>query len=219
VHRCRRLPQGDGERWRLRPEVSYTNRFVPSSWPATQRVIKRIRRLRVNLRSSKASPTTKEHSRAKTRLRKAYVDSPCVASLSLKLTPMGGCRTATEERSLILMLMRVHGIAEQRTFGSILMRVTMSKRHMAYVETAYSPCQFGIGRLVRFNRISHKGEKGCRQSLRPLVSSLSKNCLAPRAENRNSRFSQAFLVLGGPADRRPQSTRTTRYEYLAQKIH
>jgi hypothetical protein len=35
----------------------------------------------------------------------------------------------------------------------------MSKRHMAYVETAYSPCQFSIGRPARFNLISHKGER------------------------------------------------------------
>jgi hypothetical protein len=60
----------------------------------------------------------------------------------------------------------------QSTPHPILMRVTMSKRHMPYVETAYSPCQFGIGRLTRFNLISHKG-KGCRQSIRPLVPSLS----------------------------------------------
>lgn len=63
--------------------------------------------------------------------------------------------------SLTLMLMRVGGIAEQRTPGPTLMSVTVSKRHMAYVETAYSPCQFSIGRLARFNLISHSGEKGC----------------------------------------------------------
>jgi hypothetical protein len=61
---------------------------------------------------------------------------------------------------------------KRRTLGPVLMRVTMSKRHRAYVETAFSPCQFGIGRLARFNLISHKGNKGCRQSIRPLVPSL-----------------------------------------------
>jgi hypothetical protein len=34
------LRQGDGERWRLRPQVSHTNRSVPSFWSATRGVLK-----------------------------------------------------------------------------------------------------------------------------------------------------------------------------------
>ena len=95
------------------------------------------------------------------------------------------CRKGTlaaEERSLILMLMGVHGIAEHRTFGPVLMRVTMSKRHIAYVKTAYSPCQFGIGRMSRLNFISDRANKEGRLSVvTPLVPSLFKS-LASRAE-------------------------------------
>ena len=76
----------------------------------------------------------------------------------------------------------VHRIAEHRTFGPVLMRVTMSKRHIAYVKTAYSPCQFGIGRMSRFNFISHRANKEGRLSVvTPLVPSLFKS-LASRAE-------------------------------------
>jgi hypothetical protein len=95
------------------------------------------------------------------------------------------------------MLMGVHGIAEHRTFGPVLMRVTMSKRHMAYVKTAYSPCQFGIGRMSRFNFISHRANKeGCLSVVTPLVPSLFKS-LASRAEVTSFLDCEALNVLGG----------------------
>ena len=94
----------------------------------------------------------------------------------------------------------------------------MSKRDSAYVKKACDLCEFGIGRMSRFNFIFHQANKEGRPSEKLLVPSLSKSL---GIESRRDMFSdcEALKVLGGPLSSWLINVRKTRYGYLSQKIH